>query len=152
MTFQAYAALLIGLAACFTDLRNRTIPNWIPAAALAGGVGWHATGAGWRGVALALGGAVCGFLAFLVFYLLGGMGGGDVKLTAGFGALLGLPALWQALLWICLAGGLAAAGVVYWRQLRKLWSPGGGGAAQEDFIPYAPAIAAGVWITLWVRT
>lgn len=154
MTFQVYAALLIGLAACATDLRSRTVPNWIPAAAVAGGVGWHAAGAGWPGVALSLGGAACGFLAFLVFYLLGGMGGGDVKLTAGFGALLGLPAVWQALLWICLAGGLGAAAVVYWRRLKTLWAPGKGRAAakEDDFIPYAPAIAAGAWITLWVRT
>lgn len=153
MTFQLCAALLVGLAACITDLRDRTIPNWIPAAALAGGLGWHAAVAGWSGVALALGGAACGFLAFLVFYLLGGMGGGDVKLTAGFGALLGLPALFQALLWICLAGGLAAAGVVYWRRMRRLWKPDNGSSAARngDFIPYAPAIAAGAWITLWVR-
>ncbi len=154
MNFQVYAALLVGLAACITDLRDRTIPNWIPAAAVAGGVGWHAFDAGWRGVVLALGGAVCGFLAFLAIYLLGGMGGGDVKLTAGFGALLGLPALGQALLWICLAGGLAAAGTVYWRYLRKLWTPCKDGAAarKNDSIPYAPAIAAGAWIALWVRT
>lgn len=152
MNFQFGAAIVLGLAACFTDLRNRTIPNWIPATALSLGLLWHGAGAGWRGLALALGGAVCGFLAFLVFYLLGGMGGGDVKLTAGFGALLGLPALWQALLWICLAGGLAAAGIVYWRRWKALWRPQPGATAADDSIPYAPAIAAGAWITLWVRT
>ena len=38
----------------------------------------------------ALGGTVVGFAVFLIFYLLGGMGGGDVKLMAGFGALLGV--------------------------------------------------------------
>ena len=34
-------------------------------------------------------GTLAGFGVFLLFYLLGGMGGGDVKLMAGFGALLG---------------------------------------------------------------
>ena len=33
---------------------------------------------------------------FLIFYLLGGMGGGDVKLMAGFGAVLGVPRLLEA--------------------------------------------------------
>lgn len=152
MNLQFGAALLVGLAACVTDLRDRTIPNWIPALALMLGVAWHASAGGWRGVAVSLAGAVCGFLAFLVFYLLGGMGGGDVKLTGGFGALLGLPALWQALLWICLAGGVAAAGIVYWRRLSTLWRPVDAESREQDSIPYAPAIAAGAWITLWVRT
>ena len=34
---------------------------------------------------------------FLIFYLLGGMGGGDVKLMAGFGALLGAKLLLRRL-------------------------------------------------------
>ncbi len=41
------------------------------------------------GALYALAGAAAGFAVFLIFYLLGGMGGGDVKLMAGFGALLG---------------------------------------------------------------
>jgi prepilin peptidase CpaA len=152
MTFQLFAALLLGLAACVTDLRSRTIPNWIPATALAAGLGWNAAIGGWRGALLSVGGAVCGFLGFLVFYLLGGMGGGDVKLTSGFGALLGVPAVFQALLWIGLAGGLAAAGLVYWRYLRRLLPRAATAAVEADSIPYAPAIAFGVWITLWVRS
>jgi len=155
MSFQVFIAGLLGLAACLTDLRDRTVPNWIPATALCGGIGWHAWTSGWRGVLLASGGALCGFLAFLVFYLLGGMGGGDVKLTAGFGAVLGLPLLFHAVLWTALLGGLAASGVVFWRVLRRriARAPRAQGVSrEEDFIPYAPAIAAGVWITLWVQS
>ncbi len=152
MNFQALTAVVLGLAACFTDLRDRTVPNWIPAAALGGGLGWHAWTEGWWGVLMSFGGALCGFLAFLVFYLLGGMGGGDVKLTAGFGALLGLPGLFQALLWTALAGGLGALGAVIWRSVRKRKSQASQPSRDEEFIPYAPAIAAGVWIALWVQS
>ena len=47
---------------------------------------------GWRGAGSALLGTLAGASVFLIFYLLGGMGGGDVKLMAGFGALLGSEA------------------------------------------------------------
>ena len=92
MTAQVWIAILVGLAAAADDLARRRIANWIPAAALAGGFGWQIGQNGiWTGSLHALGGAAVGFAVFLVFYLLGGMGGGDVKLMAGFGALLGLP-------------------------------------------------------------
>ena len=51
--------------------------------------GWQIGKSGWPGVLTALAGTAVGFAVFLIFYLLGGMGGGDVKLMAGFGALLG---------------------------------------------------------------
>jgi prepilin peptidase CpaA len=151
MTLPALISGVLGIAACVTDIRSRTIPNWIPAAALLSGLAWHGWTAGWRGAGLSLLGAAAGFLVFLVFYLLGGMGGGDVKLTAGFGALLGPAALLQAALWIALLGGLASALLVYWRHWRRRGSRASAGR-DEDFIPYAPAIAAGVWITFWVRS
>ncbi len=61
-----------------------------------------------------------GFAVFLVFYLLGGMGGGDVKLMAGFGALLGFHQLIAAALWTAGVGGsIIAAGVLGVRALRR---------------------------------
>ncbi len=50
---------------------------------------------GWRGAGSALLGTLAGAGVFLIFYLLGGMGGGDVKLMAGFGALLGVKRLFR---------------------------------------------------------
>ncbi len=94
MTAQVWIAVLVGLAATIDDLARRRIANWIPAAALAGGFGWQIGQNGlWPGAGYALGGAAVGFGVFLIFYLLGGMGGGDVKLMAGFGALLGTDAI-----------------------------------------------------------
>ena len=96
MTTQVWIAVLVGLAATVDDLVRRQIANWIPAAALAGGFGWQIGQDGWMGALHALAGAAAGFAVFLVFYLLGGMGGGDVKLMAGFGALLGTGRLIEA--------------------------------------------------------
>ena len=41
--------------------------------------------------------------------LLGGMGGGDAKLMAGFGAVLGVKRLLEAALWIAACGGVMIA-------------------------------------------
>jgi prepilin peptidase CpaA len=97
-------------------------------------------------------GTVAGFAVFLVFYLLGGMGGGDVKLMAGFGALLGFHRLLEATLWTAGVGGLIALGVLGVRALRRVLGGTTSSTAKleqgQDSIPYAPAIALGVWLSL----
>jgi prepilin peptidase CpaA len=148
MNAQIWAALLVGLAAIVFDLARREIPDWIPVAALVSGIGWHAGQYGWKGPLYAAGGAAAGFSVFLIFYLLGGMGGGDIKLMAGFGALLGAGRLWEAALWTAGVGGIVAAAVVVWRQLSKWMWPARTVRAESDSIPYAPAIAVGVWLSL----
>ena len=151
MTAQVWIAILVGLAATIDDLARGHIANWIPALALAGGLGWQIGQSGWMGGLYALGGAAVGFAVFLIFYLLGGMGGGDVKLMAGFGALLGPSGcLWAALL-TAGVGGILAVGVLgakaLWRMIR-----GAGTMNQEEkrraSIPYAPALTLGVWLSL----
>ncbi len=153
MTTQVWIAVLVGLAATVDDLVRRQIANWIPAAALAGGFGWQIGRDGLvMGVLHALAGAGAGFAVFLIFYLLGGMGGGDVKLMAGFGALLGTGRLIEAAMWTAGVGGLLALGVVAYQGLRRQFWPKRVLTAAEkergDSIPYAPAITLGVWLSL----
>jgi prepilin peptidase CpaA len=151
MNAQVWIAILVGLAASIDDLARRHIANWIPAAALAGGFGWQIGQGGWHGALAALGGMIAGFAVFLVFYLLGGMGGGDVKLMAGFGALLGAGRLLEAALWTAGVGGILAVGAITWRALRRRLDGKAAETAAEQreaSIPYAPAIALGVWLAL----
>jgi prepilin peptidase CpaA len=147
MNAQIWIAILVGVAAVIDDLRRRQIANWIPLAACAGGLGWHMGQHGWKGGLHAFGGAAAGFAVFLIFYLLGGMGGGDVKLMAGFGALLGAGRLLEAALWTAGVGGVIALGVLAFRALRPRGSPAGTEFRSQS-IPYAPAIALGVWLSL----
>ena len=167
MSMQVWIAMLVGVAAVIDDLSRRHIANWIPAAALAGGFGWQTGMYGWRGAGAAAAGAVAGFAVFLIFYLLGGMGGGDVKLMAGFGALLGPGLLLSAAIWTGVAGGILAAGAIAWKAVRRRrenpsvrareegseWSAELSQEAREReaSIPYAPAIALGVWLSLAAR-
>ena len=152
MTMQVWIAILVGLAATIDDLARRRIANWIPAAALAGGIGWQIGTSGWRGGLAALAGAAAGFGVFLIFYLLGGMGGGDVKLMAGFGALLGAGRLFEAALWTAGVGGVLATLVIAFKFLRRRASgnkiTGNREEERQESIPYAPAITLGVWLSL----
>lgn len=141
------------------DLARRQIANWIPAAAFCAGLILKTTQAGWRGAGSSLLGAAAGAAVFLVFYLAGGMGGGDVKLMAGFGAVLGTKLLLEAALWTAGCGGLMAAFVIGARSIRELWGRFGSDqkkasvsetklSKRAEAIPYAPAITAGVWLAL----
>jgi len=159
VTAQALLAGGVGIAACIDDLRRRQISNWIPGSALASGLVLQTAQHGWRGAGSALAGTLAGASVFLIFYLLGGMGGGDVKLMAGFGALLGVKGLFEAALWTAGCGGIMALAVIATGLVRDFWARGksaGSPAAaasgepgrRAESIPYAPAIAAGVWLSL----
>lgn len=162
MTPQVWVAIVIGIAATVEDLARRKVSNWICGAALIAGLGLHVMSEGWRGGVSALLGALAGFGVFLIFYLLGGMGGGDVKLMAGFGAVLGVKRLLEAALWTAACGGVFAALAIGFSALRGLFhvwrhrEVGADAAPQRQLplksIPYAPAIAAGVWLSLVLKT
>lgn len=143
-------AAVVGGAAVIEDLARRTISNWLSLAALAGGIGCQLATNGWMGIAWALLGAMSGFAVFLVFYLLGGMGGGDVKLMAGFGAMLGASRLLSAAYFTALIGGILAALVLFVSFARVWWRRRGGASGEKVAlsIPYAPAIACGVLLAL----
>ena len=169
MTAQIWIAGFVGVAAIIDDLAHRRIANWIPCFAFLSGVALQSVQNGWRGAGSALLGTAAGAAVFLIFYLLGGMGGGDVKLMAGFGAVLGVKTLLEAALWTAGCGGVMALLVISGGYLRQLWKkrspgpiepplgkvePAGEVKAKRtaDSIPYAPAIAMGVWLSLVPKT
>jgi len=124
----------LGVTAIVLDMRWRQLPNWLTAAGAAGGLAYAAAG-GWGALGVAAAGLATGFLLLLPFHLIGGMGGGDVKLMAAFGAVLGPGGILLAGFFAAVLGGLGAAAVL-------LWKP------RETAIPYAPAIVAGAWLSL----
>src|SRR4051794_3661577 len=132
MTLVWWLAAVLGVAASIADLRSRTIPNWLT---LAGGIAGIVCAAsmGWHSFGMALAGAAVGFLVMLPLNLCGAMGGGDVKLMAAFGTLLGPAGILAAAVFGAIAGAIWAFGAAL-RGVRA--------------IPYAPAIAAGVWVSL----
>jgi prepilin peptidase CpaA len=102
------AALAIAVIGAVTDYRSRRIPNWLTGPSILLGIILHLVVGGWRDMAsAALAGLLCGGL-FLIFFLAGGMGGGDVKLIAAVGCLAGLSQIAVILIATSLIGGLFA--------------------------------------------
>ena len=92
------AVLVVGLVACVTDLRSRRIPNVLTFGASGAALVFWTWTAGLSGLGLEPGGWMVGCALFLPWFVLGGMGAGDVKLLAALGAWLGpRDALWLAL-------------------------------------------------------
>lgn len=102
------AVVAVAAAAVASDLRSRRVPNALTFGAAAIALVMQGLNGGWPGVASAALGWLAGAALFFPFFALGGMGAGDVKLLAAFGAWLGpAGALWTGLIG-ALAGGLMA--------------------------------------------
>ena len=155
MNPRVWLILAVGVAAIVEDTGWRRISNWTSGGAVVAGLVLHSIEKGWSGAWHALLGTAIGFCAFLVFYLLGGMGGGDVKLMAGFGALLGDRQILAATLLAAASGGAMALGFLAVRSVArrsKVWlgiaAPERTVATGGESIPYAPAITVGAWLAL----
>ena len=101
-------ALVVGLIACVTDIRHRRIPNVLTFGAAAAALIFHAAVSGLPGLLGAALGWTVGVVLFLPFFLLRGMGGGDVKLLAALGAWLGPGDAFYLAIYASIAGGVLA--------------------------------------------
>lgn len=112
-----YPAVALGCAligAAF-DVRSRRIPNFVTLPGILVGFLLHLALGGWRQLGSSvLAALICGTV-FVVFWLAGGMGAGDVKLMAAVGAIAGLPLTGYLLILTALAGGVMALGLALWR-------------------------------------
>ena len=136
------AALAIALLfAAFTDLRSRTIENWLTLGmALAAPLFWWASGLSpWPGMALQLGLGLAVFAALAGLFALGAMGGGDVKLLSALALWLPWQPFLKLVVLMALIGGVLTIAVAGWHRIARRE-----GRVQ---IPYGVAIAAaGLWV------
>jgi prepilin peptidase CpaA len=156
--------IVLGVAV-FTDLRSRRIPNWLVLPFLPLGIAVSAWLHGWHGAVQSLEGAAVGVLTFGIFFFMGGMGAGDVKLCAAIGAWIGPGQLFIALVLTGLAGGvMVIAWAAYAGFLKDLFTGTGdlvfNGAKRAEVtlsnplrrkMPYAPAIAIGTLFSFFAR-
>lgn len=144
--------VLLGLAATLEDLWRRRISNGTVLAGLAAGLLLQVGSLGWgRGLRAWAGGAVVGLAVFLIFFLAGGMGGGDVKLMAAFGACLGVTQILRAALLAAMVGALLALGYLASRGILRRMRGAGPPAGGPETIPYAPAIFVGTLLSFAAR-
>ena len=74
------------IVAAVIDGFELRVPNWLTYPMIISGWIYSGIAFGWEGIGWSLAGTVVGLMCLLPFYLIGGMGAGDVKLMAGVGA------------------------------------------------------------------
>jgi prepilin peptidase CpaA len=160
-----------------TDLWKFKVYNALTLPLLCSGLVYHGLMGGPPDFTGSFLGALFGFGVLLTFYVMGGMGGGDVKLMAAVGAWLGLPQTFYVFIASSLAAGCYAVFLIFahgrmtetWLNLRILWYRAlafGRYLGAEDrveaavsyadrgsrLIPFAAMVAVGVVVTFaWSR-
>ena len=124
-----WVAFVLSVVAVVFDVRSRQIPDSLSVCLLGLALvatGFHLHSVNWLSLVL---GMVLGFGSGLILFRMGGFGGGDVKLLASLGAVLGFRDELIVMLYVALVGGLLALVAL----LR----------GQREYA-YAPAIALGL--------
>ena len=150
------------LAGAASDLRWRSIPNRLTGAAVLIGLAGNTWIGGVRGLLGSLAACVLAGAMFSILFLMGGMGGGDVKLMAAIAAFAGLSHLPELLLATALAGGVFAVAVsAAYRRLGATlrgafgWLCPFGRTAEASperirlYLPYGVPIAVGALFTFY---
>ncbi|HET8995354.1 MAG TPA: prepilin peptidase, partial [Acetobacteraceae bacterium] len=158
----SFVSLALLAVAAWRDVAARVIPDAVPAALLLVGLAWRIALAGLPPAGMSLGLALALFTALVALHAAGWLGGGDVKLAAGFAAGLAPQAVLPFLAATAIAGGVLAGlhlavrglpfrrrrpapGFLLWRVVRaEHWR-----IARHGSLPYGVAIACGgAWIIL----
>lgn len=169
------------LVAALCDLWTKRLPNALTVTGLATAIGYHVlTGAidrGWAGAGsgllFSLGGFTTGFGILLVLWLIGGGGGGDVKLMGALGAWLGATLTLNVFLVSSFFVAVGSVSILVLQMLRRGYSyvhrrylstaqitPSGSKRKREAeklerawrlrrrVLPYAVPVALSTWVVL----
>src|SRR5262245_26585197 len=112
----AAALTAVTFTAAVTDVRSRRIPNWITVGGFAAGLFLNVALYGLAGLKASLLGFGLALLIHLPLFAFRVTGGGDVKLMAATGAILG-PQEWLRLFILAsIAGGVHALALIMFRR------------------------------------
>lgn len=107
--------LLLVLTSVFFDVTKKIIPNYITIPAIFLGFVTCGIVDGINGIKFSIFGLLVGLVIFMIPFMLGGMGGGDVKLIAAIGALKG----WEFVIWTTIYSGIAGGAIIIVILLRE---------------------------------
>ena len=159
---------IILVLATYTDIVAHRIPNILSLGGALIGISMHSSFNGFDGFLFSLGGLAVGLVLFLPFYMLRGMGAGDVKLMAAVGSFVGpqlalaavagtlIAGTILALVYVVLKGGTALTMRRYALMARLMSTthhfmylrPTDADAGGIRF-PYASAILVGTFAGVW---
>jgi prepilin peptidase CpaA len=111
MALPFIVVLAAVLVAAVTDVWKFRVYNVLTLPLLTSGLLYHVYNADFADSLLGL---LFGFVALIPLYIVGGMGGGDVKLMAAVGAWLGIAPTFYVFIASALAAGMYALTLVVW--------------------------------------
>ncbi|ADL11780.1 peptidase A24A prepilin type IV [Acetohalobium arabaticum DSM 5501] len=158
--------ILLGIilaVAMWIDIKDKIIPNWLTFSLMLLGLIINLSIDGWSGLLFSLQGLGVGLAIFLIPFVLGGLGAGDVKLVAGIGAVKGVKFVLLDSLVIAIVGGIISLFILIQekklgRMIKKViyrlpFKSLSDREDQEgnDAFPYGVAVAFGTWYTLFLH-
>jgi prepilin peptidase CpaA len=169
------SALFILLAIALTiavieDVRRQKIPNLVTFPTMIAAIALHSLATGLNGFVFSTGGLAVGMGMFLIPYMMGAMGAGDVKLMGAVGAAFGPKGIIIASILVVLAGGLYGFIIVALHPgytaslLKRAWETIKTVAMTLQYAPLAPdrhnklpvlkfaiPIALGATVFMWMK-
>ena len=145
--------VLLVLSALVTDATRQKIYNLQTYPAMICGLALGFASGGWQGLWTSFLGLCVGMALLFLFYLVGGVGAGDVKLLGAIGALKGPTFVVWTMFYTALVGGAMALALIVWqgtvrqtlgnlvKYIRNPLKPPAGENAQ--YLPYGVAISLG---------
>jgi prepilin peptidase CpaA len=152
--------LAILVLAVLKDTRAHRIPNALTAVGICAGLLLQALAGGAPALLMGLAGLAVGIVTLLPFYIMRGMGAGDVKLMGAVGAFMGPNAVFIAAAATLVLGAVLGLGILAGRLLSHsgLWpkrallplhvQPSAPHSIRKEKFPYAIAIAGGSAVSL----
>jgi prepilin peptidase CpaA len=135
---------VIGVIASITDIRERKIYNLLTYPSMILGFVLWSVFAGADGLITSLIGFAIAFGIFLIIFLFGGFGAGDVKYSAAIGAIMGYPMVVNWIVISAIVGGLFALALFIRFRLKKAERFE---MKESLFIPFGPPMTLAVFIT-----
>ena len=162
LVFSLGALAVLVTIAVYTELKEKRIPNSLTLLGMLAGlaVGYLPGGITGRS---SVAGLAMGFGLLFIFYVFGGIGGGDVKLMGAVGALLGYPLILPVIFYTAIIGGFMAILLLIWKDefwhgcrrffslcRRKTEVSVAPTPTEPLTIPYGVAIAIGCILSLFI--
>ncbi|MFK8067849.1 MAG: prepilin peptidase [Gammaproteobacteria bacterium] len=149
---------LLLLIAVIEDVRNHRISNNLVICTFLSGILINllvseSMGALLSVIGFVITGSLTGFFSLLPFYILGGMGAGDVKFFAALGTFLGPIATVYAVAMTLIFGAIIAIGIIIYQKYKDDYLVRSNPIHSKKRIisfPYAPAIALGTLGTVFI--
>lgn len=123
-----YVLIILILLSVYFDLTQKKIPNFLTLPVMLWGLLSYTFMNQFDGLLFSISGLLLGIGLFLIPFILGGIGGGDVKLLGAIGALKGMEIVFIATIYTALYGGVMAVVILIIKgqlliTLKRLLSP-----------------------------